>query len=79
MRQYFTDHHSYKSKDIFVYLGNLFDIDVRTVESIVYNFSWKHVKTFPIVNKNKKLTTEDVLNIRYEMNNAVNKLEKEKN
>jgi group I intron endonuclease len=78
MREYFTNHQEYKTKDVFIYLANLFNIDEGTVESIVYNFSWKHVKMFPILNKNRKITTENVIDIRREMSNATDKVIKRK-
>lgn len=55
MREYFAKHTADKTKDIFAYLAQKFDIKKGTVESILYNYSWKHVKTFPRINKRKNV------------------------
>jgi group I intron endonuclease len=44
MRKYFIENKNLKTKDIFEYLSSVFNINKRTVESIVYGYSWKHVK-----------------------------------
>lgn len=44
MRNYFENNQDLKSKDIFQILAVKFEISSRTVESIIYKYSWKHVK-----------------------------------
>lgn len=55
-----------------------FDINPGTVESIIYEYSWKHVKIFPTVKKNQKLMEQDVIDIRKEMSCTPNKVDKRK-
>lgn len=59
MREYFAEHTADKSKNVIAYLAKTFDVEEGTVESVVYNLSWKHVKMIPVVNKNQKLTSEN--------------------
>lgn len=67
MRQYFVDNSHLKTKDIFATLSEKFGVTEGTVESIVYGKSWKHVTMMSIPNKNKKITKQNIINIRNEM------------
>ena len=78
MREYFTNNPQIKTSDIFTLLANQFNIEEGTVESIIYNYSWKHVKMFPIVNKNIKIKDDDVIFIRQEMSIATKKVARRK-
>ena len=74
MREYFNNNLHLKTKDVFLFLSEKFNIKEGTVESIIYNFSWKHVKMFPVLNKNKKLIDQNIIDIRREMSIADNKV-----
>lgn len=73
MRKYFSENTHIKTKEIVKYLAEHFSIMEGTVESIIYNLSWKHVEQFETKNKNKKLQKDDVIYIRQEMQSTNNK------
>ena len=56
----------------------MFNIKSGTVQSIIYNMSWKHVKLCDVAYKNKKLSNNDILDIKEKMFSADCKVEKRK-
>ena len=67
MREYFATHNEMKSQDIIALLANQFLQKEGTIDSIVYNMNWKHVKTFPKSPKNRRFPDGDVKDIRVEL------------
>lgn len=77
MREQFNSASKHEKSDIIKCSARKYNIKYCTVENIVYNQSWKHVKMFPNKGRTKgeeswssKLVEKDILNIRKEMKEA---------